>query len=1290
MKRTLANCILMLVVLITAIPSSLAQITFTTAGSGIQSSNATTIVLYKSNGADCEATVTFTNAGGPAQWKIYPTITFGALPAGVMTDGGVDIASNLVADPNVGQAYIHPGPLTSTFSVTLKSINVITSGFAIRANDANDIEVALNSVNESCTGTPLVITVTLSPNPNNCVAVGDSYPKYDITVSDNVTNQGPKTYNLSLAGAPPSFALLNMQAQIPAGNVRTVTIPGGLGGQAVPPGVVNFSFTLTATDAAAPNPSGSTAATPITIDANCKKNALVVKVDATGNTTPWAAGEPMTPVNDGKTWLNRVSYTNALFNAIPRVGNSNNPVLLPNPFSFYNSASETPINKLVQEVITKLVADNANELANIEHLLLFLNTTTASDVGPSGYWAVKKMTYQVGAVKKDLSVSINPRNADWKQVAHCLGHQFGLVDLSIFDPNDNGNIVSPFTTPIGFDIMAIPNNVSGKADINLLRNIHPLGESKHVLAKGVWVKSTNVEFVSNAANITSITKIIKPIGSSGSASDKIAIALGLDGGANLATEKHYIWIEARPFTANDDEVGAGNTYDGVVCYYSTRDITDGVGRATWTTLEPPGTISFSYAVGNSGEKKIGNLGWSIKSLSKNAGNYSVELSYTKPVNTYNTFIRDGATYSYLSPDIETVIPGCVGCPMTNSEVPGLIAGDVDTRVNGTVYNTGTTPAIVSVIFSISRTSVSNVGNLSKTQFGSSTITIPAKSGAVNGKVTVFSTLNLKFIEGTNWGADLLNALNNKTSHYCLYVDIVPVTPGDNPNTDNGAQKNSGFREISQSSPYPPIDYSFYVSNPDNKPRTVFFETKNVPGNWDFVLNPSFVILAPNEEKLVNMHIGVPPAFPPCNDFPIQINASMLNDHTLVPLSGIMPYIQLRKKETITLGAKASGCTPDSLMIKYGNNNRVPSLPSTPGGNMPYNKNNYGALMEYYLRQFLKGDRKDQLRRCATIYTNGCTNPAQPNALITLMYQDPAGNPIFKQVMTDAAGCYTDEHVVVEGGDWKTTAIFTGDGCFSPASAAVTVNVPLPVTGDQDGDGWVDADEVQGDDDNDGVPGPLDTDSDNDGTKDGDEPAGNYDCDSYDNVIDPDSDNDGIPDGTDPSPYGIVPKFKLFFSALYHRFNFDSDLPINDANGFNVRAGLNFNSLWGIESEFGYTSTTNKLNVSGKTYNLNLNALYYFNNNPIMPYLTAGAGALLFSGFSASDNTFALNGGIGVMASQPNLTSLALRAEIKGHYGFGGYTTNGNFNLQYSVGLTYRIKTRSTPCNIERRLREARR
>jgi len=157
-------------------------------------------------------------------------------------------------------------------------------------------------------------------------------------------------------------------------------------------------------------------------------------------------------------------------------------------------------------------------------------------------------------------------------------------------------------------------------------------------------------------------------------------------------------------------------------------------------------------------------------------------------------------------------------------------------------------------------------------------------------------------------------------------------------------------------------------------------------------------------------------------------------------------------------------------------------------------------------------------QCAVVQTQGWTEPPRANTNVVIRYRDPAGNPVYREALTDNAGFYEDLYMVVEGGQWQATAYYPGSQCLGSVEANVDFDVPLDQTGDQDGDGLPDTDEIQGDADGDGIPNHLDKDSDNDGVIDGNEPAGDADNDGLDNVIDPDSDNDGILDDEDPIPY----------------------------------------------------------------------------------------------------------------------------------------------------------------------------
>jgi len=1146
----------------------------------------------------------------------------------------------------------------------------------------------------------LSIVLTGADNPA-CIGPGDLFPKYNVEVTRSPVGPAtpPQTYIISLS--PPTNAMtspfgINGSTTITIGAGQpNVIIPMGLGGQPSASAITS-TYTVIVAEVGPALPLSATATVTIEITPACQKNVLLVKVDPKGGPpSPWTApDDPINLMTNVQNWVKGASFNKAIFNPF----NWANVIGLDEPFSFYNNPNaipptkpQIPITTLAQEVIKKILTPDETVLDKVKHLVLFLNTTTPGDIGPAGYWAVPEMIYQkptVGTVKLGLSIHprLNPTDPDhWKQVAHGIGHQLDLNDLTIFD--NAQNIINQSVTPVDFDLMAIP--ASG---IAALKNVQPLAETKFERSVPVpaWISTSgapNVEFIDNSiGGVTTIAKTIIPSSTWDATSTKpVAIVLGLDDlSTTLNNEKVYVWIEARPNIPGKDEVG-GN--DKIVVYYANKYITSGAGqRVKWYDLESTAGIQFFHGHDPSITPglKIGDSGWEINGVSIANGEYTVTVSYTKPIGTHDAWINN--TGGWVSPDIKTVIGGCPSTTCKGTEV----AGNIDTKVVATVRNSGALPADVVVEFMIGRTSVAGVADLSKTTFGTVFTTIPAGSS-----VECFSFLNLQLLEGISWGPTLINALkaSPSASHYCLYVNVRPITPGDSDPNNNYAQRNVGFVENAKASPYPSIDYTFYVSNPDDVSRLVLFNTQNIASQWQFKLTPEQISLAPKETTSVNMHIEVPQDFPACTNFPIQIGAVMAVDHTLIPLGGIMSFVELREKTTIKSEVKLIPCQRDSIS-KYRDylKTAVAGRPiGLENGKAGYDRETYGKLLDYFLDKIVTTDtRKEQA--CATLVIKGCTSPPRPNQEMTIIYQDPAGNPVFKDITTDAQGCFNDTHFVTEGGEWKTTAIYPGNGCYSSAKNITETNVPGPVNHDQDDDKRNDKDEVQGDEDGDNIPGQLDPDSDNDGIIDGNEPLGNYDCDSYDNMIDPDSDDDGTPDGKDQTPYGNTPLHRIFLSALYHRFDFDTKLPIKDASGFNLRAGVYLHPKWAIEAEFGLTSTQGVDNLKGQVYNLNLNGLYYFYNRPtVSPYLTAGLGALLFNDFPNGDGAFALNGGLGVIATQPNLIpGFALRAEIKGHYGLSGFGTNGNLNLQYSLGLLYRFKTKSTPCNIERRIRESRR
>lgn len=105
---------------------------------------------------------------------------------------------------------------------------------------------------------------------------------------------------------------------------------------------------------------------------------------------------------------------------------------------------------------------------------------------------------------------------------------------------------------------------------------------------------------------------------------------------------------------------------------------------------------------------------------------------------------------------------------------------------------------------------------------------------------------------------------------------------------------------------------------------------------------------------------------------------------------------------------------------------------------------------------------------------------------------------------------------------------TGDTDGDGLSDAEEIRIGTdPSNPDTDGDGRSDGDEVGDplaplDSDGDGTIDALDTDDDGDGLPSSEEPEGDPDGDGLENALDSDSDGDGVLDGIDPAPYDVTP------------------------------------------------------------------------------------------------------------------------------------------------------------------------
>jgi len=1093
------------------------------------------------------------------------------------------------------------------------------------------------------------------------------------TSSENITaTPGPATnianYKWELLPVAPTVTL-------PAGIVLTkgaasgqtlLSIPADAGGSstvavgwtsALPPG--EFNYKIRVSDAANAGVTKETAAVNVKFDASCSPvgpwNTLVLYIDKLHSNL-----DPI-KFNDAIVFMNEASHNNTgIVSKVEPVGKSFAKSLI----SDYNNPSTgtTPLKDLAEEFLCALPPA---DLAQVQHLVLLVKG------GGANYFfsTLGNRTYNCSGNPKNVSVTIADDQLNFKIVAHCLLNNLGLSKLHFFPYTGAlatdlpANLPSNFS-PVGWDIMAL----EGSAPITAT-SAFPNVWSKTKPPSPLWVNpSDNIDYhqynPSDAGTGKIATLKIQSLVNPSGTTDKAAYVIGLTPGAGtLSAEKQFIWMEAREDRAiNQDNV----LENGVLIYYVNTEQIEGAAPVRLIDAEPPINNTRTSFIPKAYSVPIASTGVVIKNVAKSGDTYTVTYDYSPPTDKSDLQIPYTAG-TYTTPNVWVVRPGKLSAPEEAAHNTKFNRGGIN-KIEARIVNNGPKdmPAGAHVSFYLS-----SLPNPSPDGFAYlGTVDAPAINSGSNAVVS----FSLSIAAGPACGGTCCNP-----NHACIKV-VIDYAPYDDNLANNSAQQNANIYSNCSASPYPPINYSFQVNNPDTATRLIMLEAENVPEGWTHSFVPSFVVLAGKQTTPATLHVQVPENQVKCTNQPIKVVAWTPEDHTLVKLGGFQVNVQQRQAIQMTLETVARPCerqpsvNSDNVSVKKSGNAVLHPKATT------YDSVGYAKLLQYILGG--KPGRGD--RGCMTIFANGCTNPKLKNQKIFVRYSDPSGNPIFKEVMTDANGCYQDSYVVTEGGEWGVTGIFEGDYCNGPTEATTTVTVGIPVTLDTDGDKLPDDQEVGGfDDDGDGIPNPLDPDSDDDGIIDGDELPGDNDCDGSANVIDADSDNDGRPDGQDPTPFGPTPLHKLFFSAMYHRFNFDSDLPVADGSGFNLRAGINLHAKWGLELEVGYTSTEDNLKKSGKVYNINLNGLYYINNASITPYLTAGLGGLFFSGFTSTANTFAINGGLGAMASTNSMPSLALRAEVKAHYGFSGYNTNGNLNMQYSVGLTYRIRTKSTPCKLKK-------
>jgi len=805
----------------------------------------------------------------------------------------------------------------------------------------------------------------------------------------------------------------------------------------------------------------------------------------------------MDRISQLQAWLTDVSYGQTTIDPLFR-----GPVTLDNNKDHYNQPSRHLLIEMAEEVLNKLVGAESGILDgptadpedDIDRIIIVLNDPAYTrNWSTTGLWP-----YTFGSETRYLSVSVQGPANTVEQYTHGISHQFGLQDLYPYE-----NVEFPITHPVDpWDNMATPFSGS-----------HPLVWSKEY---ATWVTSSGgkilfiprLPYESPREGEPAIHLNYQSIVES---DEYAAIAIGLtEGATTFESETQFYWVEARsPDLSNADSVVP---QDGVLLYYANklipqghvpvivRDVTPGTDVITDgamqvnDTLSPPGT----------------GIDVHVDSKVADNGGYMIEVDYRPPATDYNVKINKGDP-GWTSPDIWVdnqrdgggyhAYDGGTG--HSSGPVEERPLGGQENRVYVRIYNDGPATAYnfeVEFLFSDPYHTVDGAGDF---DLYKTVIVEQIPAGEYRDVFVV-------------WEPD-----SEDDPHSCVRVHIRRLI-NDTNDGDNQAQQNLNVEYPSQSSPYDVVNFNFQVSNKEETNKLVYFRSEGIPTSWSKTLTPKSRLLNPGDEFSGTLSVQPNIDAPSCTSHPIYVTAWTPRGDTLVRLGGTTVDVNLRNRTNLTLDTGVQGCYQGKPHVSLTHVADTAVSDNAPSADDPG---------KFFANLGLAIDTKHPPKQCAIVTAVGCTNPVRANEVIIVKYQDPSGNPVYREVMTDASGCYEDFYPVVEGGEWEVEAYYPGTNCSGPATATVPgVLVPLEETNDQDGDGVADDDEIQGDADNDGAPNHLDWDSDDDGVPDADEPhqpdtdltdginPNDPDNDGLDNRVDPDSDNDGVSDGEDLFPY----------------------------------------------------------------------------------------------------------------------------------------------------------------------------
>lgn len=960
------------------------------------------------------------------------------------------------------------------------------------------------------------------------------------------------------------------------------------------------------------------------------QNTLVIKTHFPDVPAVINDADLTTKIDELAQWVKTVSYN--LATILPVVIG---PVTLDQPEAHYVT---TPSNNLLVEMageaINKVLLANPAILDgptsapgdDIDRVVLVVNDPAfVADWATTGLWPY---TLPGGDIKY-LTVSVQGPSNSAFQFAHGMSHQFGLQDLYAYP-----NVSFPLTHPVDpWDNMAQPFN-----------GVHPLAWSKQL---ATWVTSKNGKIVyiprppRGTAPRTGEPAIHLNYQAILEASQNAAIAVGLtEGVTTFEEEHHFYWIEARSPILDTYE--SALPAKGVIAYYASKIISQGHVPVIVKDKNVATPELTDAAIGAGQSMLLGGTGIEVIVQTERPGSegFDVVVNYIPPADDFNVWITRGNP-DYMSPDIW----------IDNQRDGGGYAAFDAVNFKGNIVAEEPVGGEENRIFARVRNTGPGIAHDIEVEFR---LSAPYQSVGGEGDFDLYKVVLIDVIAPGEYKDVFVVWTPAATGdpHNCVRVELKRLV-SDTDSNDNWAQHNFQVRSSTTASPYTQVTVPFQIKNAESTPQLYYFHTEGIPKDWEQEIIPKKKYLLPGEQVTGQLKVRPPQTYPACTDMEVHITAWKPDNHTLVRVGGMLVDLQLRKQTTLTTETSVGPC-----------NDRKDTI-----------RNNYTYATAY---------QQPSRKGCAVITTKGCTHPVRANQKIIVCYRDPAGNPVYREVMTDANGCFEDFTVVAEGGTWQTTAYYPGDNCSGPATNGVSVFVPIAVTGDQDNDNVPDSLEVQGDADGDGIPGQLDTDSDNDGLPDGLEASGDCDRDGIPNIIDPDSDNDGILDGEDKWPCIRNDRLSFSITPFAGLWVTDDALPVKDNFQYGLRVALHLNPLLDVEAEGGIVFTKDRFNNNGRIVQANLNLVRKFNKgtSPVFePYVTGGLGLLLYSGFTGNQTSQAANIGGGFTSKLTN--NLTLRLDNRLFAGTRVFDQKAaiNYNYQASAGLVFKLNTGSRKTGI---------